>query len=105
MILYILLQLLFFVVLSLAAVEQRRIFREMKKQIQDLSELKDSLTQRELQQLKSREQINEDQKLNDNIQEQLNTILQEEYKLYQKRGGTDDYQTFLQKSEMHELFP
>lgn len=105
MILYILLLLLFFVVLLLTVVEQRKASKELKKQLQELSELNEVWTQHELLQLKNIDLNEADLKLSNPTSELLSSTQQEAYERYLKRGGTDSYPTWIQKSDMHELFP
>ena len=76
MILYILLLLLFFVVLLLTVVEQRKASKELKKQLQELSELNEVWTQHELLQLMKKDQNEADLKLSTLSHESPNSTQQ-----------------------------
>lgn len=105
MILYILLLLLFFAVLVLGAVDQKRMSKRIRKQLEDMNDLNEWWTQRELWEQRNLKQTEEDLKLINHTSGLLNSIQQEQYDEYRKRGGTDSETTWLQKSEIHELFP
>lgn len=90
--------------LLLAAV-LKKTHPDMNLMLWDLSELNEGLIQFELWKSLKKDQNEADQKLNDNIQEQRNTTLKEQYSEYLKRGGTDDIPIWIMKNEMHELFP
>lgn len=105
MVFIILLALLLFFYWCAVVAEGLEFHRETKRKLQELSELNEVLNQQDLQNLKNKEQNTADQKLSEYSPGSLNMTQQDQYKEYQKRGGIDDYPTFLQKNELHELFP
>lgn len=97
--------LLYWFYYSLLVAVLQKAHPEMDLTLWQLSELNEGLTQFELWKALHSDQNIADQKLSEFTREQPNTTPQAQYEAYKKRGGTDSYPTFLQMSELDELFP
>lgn len=105
MVLYISLSVLFLFVLVLSVVEQRKTSREMKQFNLQLHALNEAQTRFEMLKSEMKESTELYLNLSGNTPGLLNSIQQELYDEYRKRGGIDDIPTWIMKSETHEQFP
>lgn len=97
--------LLYWFYCSLLVAVLQKAHPEMDLTLWQLSELNEGLTQFELWKALHSDQNIADQKLSEYSPELPNMTQQAQYEAYKKRGGTDSYPTFLQMSELDELFP
>lgn len=105
MILYIALLLLFLLVLALSVAEHCAMRKKIKLRQSRMQELNLLVTQlnRNIEKLNNEMSL---QMLQTNtISESLNMTLMEQFAKYQKSGGTDDYPTWIVKSDSQNLFP
>src|SRR5690554_3211505 len=106
MVLYILLSVLLLYVLWQTAVERKKTSREMKSFRRELNELSNRMTQRESKRVKRKKMCNEVNRATCRTRESQSTTVQDpSYEEYLKRGGTDDYPTFLYKTTEPRPFP
>lgn len=100
-----LLGLLFWFYYYLLAAVLKETHPDMDLALWQLSEWNEGLTQCMLWKALNSDQNIADQKLSEYSPELPNMTQQAQYEAYKKRGGTDSYPTFLQMSELDELFP
>lgn len=88
-----------------AAVERKKTCKEMKRLRRQVSELSERQTKTDLWRLNLKSQTEACRNLNMSTPVSPSSTQLEQYSAYLKRGGKDDLQTWLMKSEMEGLFP
>jgi hypothetical protein len=83
----------------------KKMSSEERQLIEFMSEMNKSKMLLDLKLEELKRQNEADLKLINPTSELLNSTQREQYEAYLKRGGTDNEATWLQKSELHELFP
>lgn len=91
--------------LFLAAADRRETSHQISTLEEQLKRLTLLGTQLEEWKLLNKKQMERDLMMSRSSPGQLTTTQQAQFDEYRKRGGTDNEETWLQKSEMYELFP